>query len=206
MMANRHASSSQIDWQDLKERLTRAQAALAAAEQLSPEQAKAVMDERARSLAQVPKQALDTNEILEIMVFRLGNERMGIETRFVCEVDRPGDITSVPGSPHFLVGVTNLRGGVLAVMDLREFFGIPAVENNERSQIVILGGDHPDFAILVDEVYEVVGLHIDDVLEPPSSVFGMGGDCLRGVTKDALLVLDGEALLADERLYVDEGA
>jgi purine-binding chemotaxis protein CheW len=205
MMANPNASSGAMDWQSLKQRLARAQAAMAAAERLSPEQARAVMDQRARQLAQPPKPPVDSNQILEVMLFRLAAARMGLETRFICEVYRPSGITPVPGSPDFLVGVTNLRGGVLAVMDLHGFFGGTVAETHARSQVVVVGQERPEFGILVDEVYEVVRLHVGDVLEPSGSVSGMGADCLRGVTKDALLVLDGDSLLADERLFVNEG-
>ena len=163
------------------------------------------MDERARALAQVPERAPDTKEILEVMTARLANERIAIETRFVREVYRPGEITPVPGSPPFLVGVTNLRGEVLAVMDLREFFGLPAAETAERPQMVVVGLDRPEFGLVVDEIYEVAKLRIGEVLEPPGSVAGLSRDCLRGVTADALLVLDGHMLLTDRRLYVDEG-
>jgi purine-binding chemotaxis protein CheW len=199
------ATRARIDWQDLRARLGRAQAGLAAAEQLSAEQAKAVMDERARALAQVPERAPDTKEILEVLTARLANERIAIETRFVREVYRPGEITPVPGSPPFLAGVTNLRGEVLAVMDLREFFGLPAAETAERPQTVVVGLDRPEFGLIVDEIYEVAKLRIAEVLEPPGSIAGLSRDCLRGVTADALLVLDGHMLLTDRRLYVDEG-
>jgi purine-binding chemotaxis protein CheW len=205
MIGGSDARSGKMDWQARKERMARAQAALAAAEQLSEEQAKAVMDQRALALAEVPEQPPDTAQILEVMTFRLANEKMSIETRYVRGVQHPGEITPLPGSPPFLIGVTNLRGGVLAVMDLREFFGIPAAEDDSRSRIVIVGQGQPEFGMLADEVYEIVRLHIADLLDPPGSVSGMGRDCLRGVTKDALLVLDGAALLTDERLYVDEG-
>lgn len=205
MRPHGNAASARIDWQELRARLARAQAGLAAAEQLSAEQAKAVMDERARALARVPERDPDSKEILEVMTARLANERIAIETRFVCEVHRPADITPVPGSPSFLVGVTNLRGEVLAVMDLRELFGLPAAETGERPQTVILGLQRPEFGLIVDEIYEVAQLRVGDVLEPPGSVTGLSRDCLRGVTAEALLVLDGDRLLTDRRLYVDEG-
>ena len=48
-------------------------------------------------------------------------------------------------------------------------------------------------------------MRVGEVLEPPGSVDGLSRDCLRGVTADALLVLDGDRLLTDQRLYVDEG-
>lgn len=57
--------------------------------------------------------------------------------------------------------------------------------------------------MLADGVQEVVTLRIDRVLDPPGSVTGAGREYLRGVTRDALLVLDGDALLSDERLYID---
>ena len=205
MRPHGNAASARIDWQDLRARLARAQAGLAAAEQLSAEQAKAVMDERARALARVPERDPDSREILEVMTARLANEKIAIETRFVREVHRPADITPVPGSPSFLVGVTNLRGEVLAVMDLRELLGFPAAETRERPQTVILGLQRPEFGLIVDEIYEVARLRVGEVLEPPGSVDGLSRDCLRGVTADALLVLDGDRLLTDRRLYVDEG-
>ena len=163
------------------------------------------MDERARLLAQTPEQAPDTNEILEVITFRLGSERFAVETRFVCEVYEAGVVTPLPGSPRPFVGVTNLRGEILAVVDLREWFGVAPADGNQRTQLVIVGAERPEFGMVVDEVDEVRPLRIDEVFDPPGSVAGASRDWLRGVTEGALLVLDGHALLNDERLYVDEG-
>ena len=93
---------------------------------LSPEQAKAVLDERARALARVPPAAPKASEVLEIATFALANEHYGVETRYVREVVRLADYTPLPGAPAFLVGVLNLRGEILALIDLRTFFGVPA--------------------------------------------------------------------------------
>lgn len=205
MRTHGRAAGARIDWRELRARLARAQAGLAAANQLSAEQANAVMDERARVLAQIPERAPDTKEILEVMTARLAGERIAIETRFIQQVHCPAEITPVPGSPSFLVGVTNLRGEVLAVMDLRQLFGLSAARNVARPQMVILGLERPEFGLIVDEIYGVAKLRIGEVLEPPGSVAGLSRDCLRGVTADALLVLDGDGLLTDRRLYVDEG-
>jgi purine-binding chemotaxis protein CheW len=194
-----------IGWDTLKERLLRAQAGLAAAGQLSPEQAQAVMDHRAQALARVSEAAPPAKEILEVMTARLAGERIAVETRFVREVYRPAGITPVPGSPQFLVGVTNLRGGILAVLDLRGFFGLPALPGGPPPQMIVVGRERPEFGLVVDEIGEVTKLRIGEVLEPPASVTGLSRDCLRGVTADALLVFDGDMLLSDHRLYVDEG-
>jgi len=193
-----------IGWEALKERLVRAQAGLAAAGQLSSDQAKAVMDHRALALARIPEAAAPANEILEVLTAHLAGERIAIEIRFVREVYRPAGITPVPGCPPFLVGVTNLRGEILAVLDLREFFGLPAPPGGPPPQLIVVGRERPEFGFVVDEIGEVTKLRIGEVLEPPASVTGLSRDCLRGVTAGALLVLDGDMLLSDPRLVVDE--
>jgi purine-binding chemotaxis protein CheW len=197
-------SEMKLDWDEVKQRLALAQQAQTASERLTPEQVQQVMDRRAATLARVPDRRPDSSEILEVITFPLGQEQFAVETVFVREVYRSGDITPLPGSPAFVVGLTNLRGEVLAVMDLRKFFGIDAAEEGAHPQVVVLGNDRVEFGILVDDVYEVTTLRLEEILEPPGSVAGASRDYLRGVTKDALSVLDGAALLKDERLYVDE--
>lgn len=198
------ARSVGIDWDEVKQRLALAQQAQAASEQLSPERAKQVMDERAGALAHVPDQIPDSSEVLEIMTFPMGKEHFAIETRFVREVYRAGDITPLPDAPDFVVGLTNLRGEVMAVMNLRQMFHITAPAGEKRSQLVVLGKDRPEFGILVDDVFEVITVRLEDVLDPPGSVTGACREYLRGVTDSALLVLDGDALLNDDRLVIDE--
>ncbi len=192
-----------IDWQAIKERLARSQAALTAVEQLSPEEARALMDRRAELLAHVPERAPDTSEVLEVMTFRLGDERVAIETRFIHEVTLPSDVTPLPGGPDFLLGLTNLRGEVTAVIDLRQFLGITTAVPSENPQVLVLGDEHIQFGIVADAVNEVQVLRIDEILDPPGSIAGVSAECLRGVTSDALMVLDGQVLIQDERLYVD---
>lgn len=58
--------------------------------------------------------------------------------------------------------------------------------------------------MLVDEVHEVITVRIDEIAEAPGSVQGVSREYLRGVTEDAMLILNGDVLLADERLYMDE--
>ena len=193
-----------LDWDEVKHRLAQLNDAAAPSDEFSPEEADAVMEERARLLSRVPASAPDSDKLLEVMTFKLGNERFAIETRFVLEVYRANSIMPVPESPAFLRGLTNLRGEVLAVIDLRHLFDIAAKNRDETAQLIVLGRDRLEFGVPVDEVEEVVSLRIDQVLDPPDSVAGVGGEYLRGVTKDTLVIIDGEALLSDERLYMNQ--
>jgi purine-binding chemotaxis protein CheW len=143
--------------------------------------------------------------LLEVVVFTLAGERYALETRHVREIRALEDLTPLPGAPVFLAGVTNLRGQILAVIDLRTFFGVPARGLTDRTRLIVLGDERAEFGVLADTVAEVVTLGPGEVREPPGSVAGVARAYLRGVTGDALIVLAGEVLLQDPRLFIDQG-
>lgn len=196
----------EIDWQDVRSKLTRAAASSDEALSPSPEVTRAILAERARLLARVPAVPAGASEILSVMIFTLGNERYAVESRFLRGIVRVTDITPVPETPDFFAGVTNVRGEILALVDLRKLFGIAVTGLTDLSRIVVLGLERAELGLLADAVHEVMTLRRDALLEPPGPVAGIGPDTLLGVTEDALIVLDGEALLADPRLFVGFGA
>jgi purine-binding chemotaxis protein CheW len=203
MKHTRPAQKQEIAWQQVRKRLARALTATEESLELSPERARAVMEERARALARVPAEARAA-EVLQLAVFTLANERYGIETRFVREVVRLTDYTPVPGAPEFLVGVINLRGEILAVIDLRKFLGVAPRGVTDLSRVVVLGGERAEFGVLADTADEVLALRTDEVHEPPGTVTGIGREYLHGITAAALIVLDGSVLLQDGRLFIDQ--
>src|SRR6185369_15122442 len=101
-MKTRHRAPGGIDWQQVRARLAQARTALDESLRLSPERARAVMEERARTLAQVPPEAPAAAEVLEVVTFDLAGERYAIETRHTREVVRFTEPTPVPGAPEFL--------------------------------------------------------------------------------------------------------
>jgi purine-binding chemotaxis protein CheW len=192
-----------IDWREIYSRLDRA--AIAVRDALNPpaQHAQAILDERARALARVPTEPPRASEVLEVATFCLAEERYAIETRFVTKVMRLTDLTPIPGTPAFLAGVMNLRGEILAVLDLRPVLGLAPSAAGDPSWIVVLGDERDELALCIDAVLEVTTLRVDEVLEPTGSVASNNRPYHRGVTSDALIVLDGEALLRDDRLIVN---
>ena len=186
-------------------RLERATGALEEGQHLSPEKAHAILEERARMLARVPPQALGAADVLEVLSFALGQERYALETRFLREVLRFQELTPLPATPASLIGITNVRGQLLPVFDLRKLFAVTAGDATDSAGILVLGGERAEFGVLADAVFEVSRLGTDEVLEPPGSVAGVAREYLRGVTEKALVVLDGAVLLADPRLIIDQG-
>lgn len=193
-----------INWEKVRKRLARATAATEEVVILSPERGRAVMEARAHDLARLPPEAARDAEIVEVVCFVLANERYAVETRHVREVKALTEYTPIPGAPPFLLGVINLRGEILAVIDLRKFFGVAERGVTDLSRVIVLGGERAEFGVLADAAHEVMTLRTEELLEPPGSVAGIGREYLRGVTKDALIVLDGAVLLADGRLFIDQ--
>jgi purine-binding chemotaxis protein CheW len=204
MIRTRRNKDVPIDWDEARRRLARAQAAAAATHSPSPERARAILEERARSLARPLPEAKARGEVLELLTFGLGRERYAIETRFVREVTRLSDLTPVPGAPSFILGITNVRGEVVPVVDVRKLFGVAEKGLTDLSRLVVLGTEATEFGLLADAVHDVERLPGSEALDAPESVAGIGREYLRAVTRDALVVLDGEALLEDERLVVGE--
>jgi purine-binding chemotaxis protein CheW len=205
MSPHRRIRAEKIDWARVRRRLARAIEMTEAAERLSPERARAVMDERARALACAPAQPVRVGTV-EVVVFSLGGERYAVETGHVREVRALTDLTPLPGAGDLVAGVTNLRGQILVVFDLRGLFGAARGDRDaEGARVVVLGSGRAELGILADAVHEVAVLR-EDELRPAESLGADGGwDCVRGVTAEGLLVLDGAALLGDPRLFVDQG-
>lgn len=164
---------------------------------------RAILDERARRLAAVAGEAATPPaEELEVATFTLAGEEYAIETRYVREIIPLGDFTPVPGGPNFLFGVVNLRGEILAVFDLRPLLGLAGERISDLFRIIVLGNPRAEFGVLVDAVHEVTKLPLAVVLDIPGT--DEHHRYVRGVTKDALVLLDGGLLINEPRFALDK--
>jgi len=103
----------------------------------------------------------------QLVIFELSNEFYGVEIGTVEGIIKMQPITAVPHAPPFVEGVTNLRGTVLPVMDLRKRFGQPPQTATKDSRIVVAVMGTLKVGMVVDGVSEVLRV-ADDAIEPPS--------------------------------------
>src|SRR5690606_30696397 len=139
--------------------------------------------------------------ILQWVTFRLDNETYGINVMQVQEVLRHTDIAPVPGAPVYVLGIINLRGNVVTVIDTRQRFGLPSAEVTEQTRIVIIEADRQVVGILVDSVAEVVYLRQYEIEPAPNVGTDESAECIQGVCNknDELLILvDLEKLMTDD--------
>ncbi|BCE01883.1 chemotaxis protein CheW [Marinicellulosiphila megalodicopiae] len=138
--------------------------------------------------------------ILQWVTFRLDNETYGINVMQVQEVLRYTEIAPVPGAPNYVMGIINLRGNVVTVIDTRERFGLPSQELSDNTRIVIIETDEQVVGILVDAVAEVVYLRQSEIELAPNVGNDESAKFIQGVChkNDELLILvELEKLLSD---------
>ncbi|MFQ3207603.1 MAG: purine-binding chemotaxis protein CheW [Glaciecola sp.] len=146
--------------------------------------------------------ASDPNdEVLQWVTYRLDEETYGINVMQVQEVLRYTEIAPVPGAPDYVLGIINLRGNVVTVIDTRSRFGLPPTEPTDNSRIVIIESDEQVVGILVDSVAEVVYLRSSEIDSAPNVGTEESAKFIQGVSnqKGQLLILvDLNKLLNDD--------
>ena len=139
--------------------------------------------------------------IIQWVTFHLDNEKYGIKVMQVQEVLRMTEIAPVPGAPHYVIGIINLRGSVVTVIDTRKRFGLLEAETDDETRIVIVEADNNVVGILVDSVAEVVDLKMSEIETAPNVGNDESSKYIQGVSsrEDELLILvDVNKLLSDE--------
>lgn len=139
--------------------------------------------------------------IIQWVTFHLDNEKYGIKVMQVQEVLRMTEIAPVPGAPHYVLGIINLRGNVVTVIDTRRRFGLSDAESDDETRIVIVEADNNVVGILVDSVAEVVDLKTSEIETAPNVGNDESSKYIQGVSSrnDELLILvDVNKLLSDE--------
>jgi len=152
-------------------------------------------------MANVVAKANDNDEVIQWVTFRLADETYGINVMQVQEVLRISEIAPVPGAPHYVLGIINLRGNVVTVVDTRIRLGLKTTEVTDSSRIVIIEGSKHVVGILVDCVAEVVDLRASELESAPNVGNDESAKYIQGVAShgDELLILvDLNKLLTDE--------
>lgn len=141
------------------------------------------------------------DEVLQWVTFRLENETYGINVMQVQEVLRYTDIAPVPGAPSYVLGIINLRGNVVTVIDTRSRFGLPYSEATDSTRIVIIEAEKQVIGILVDSVAEVVYLRTSEIDNAPNVGTEESAKFIQGVSNrdgELLILVDLNKLLDEE--------
>lgn len=184
-----------VDWEALRARLDATRAAFqhANSDALDETAARAVLQRRAALLA---KRAVidDEGDVRSMITFRLGAEGWAIDATLVLHVFRLHSLALLPGAAPPIHGVTMWRGQVLTLLDFRSLLGISMNALNDLGRVIVVGRSRAVFGFVVDSVTGARNINLEE-LDAASGQTARRHPLVRGITSDALLVLDGDAVL-----------
>jgi purine-binding chemotaxis protein CheW len=163
-----------------------------------------ILRARARALARPPQVAETAGSSLEVLEFRLARESYAVETRHVQEVHPLKNLTPLPCTPPFVLGVVNVRGRITPVIDIKKFFDLPDKGLTDLHRIILVRGNGLELGLLADVIVSVRRVRLDSLQASLPTLTGIRAEYLKGVTAERLVVLDLDRLLADPKIVVNE--
>jgi purine-binding chemotaxis protein CheW len=151
-------------------------------------------------------------ETRQYLTFILDGELFALDISKVREVLDYTKITKVPQMPEFMLGVINLRGTVVPVIEMRTKFGMNRVDRTVNTCIVIveitLDGENVILGALVDSVQEVFDLEPDQIEPPPKIGMRLKTEFIKGMGKKEekfIIILDIDRVFSSEELVMLQG-
>lgn len=199
-----HENAAGIDWEAAHAGLAAAQRAAEKGFAPSPEEQDEILKARARALSREAVESNGANGWMDAVVFTMAHERYAVAHEYVREVYPLQELTPIPCTPPFILGVVNIRGQIMPLTDLKKFFGLPEKGLSDVNRVVVLHAPGVEIAIIADLV---IGMRQFDPRKLQSelpTISGIGREYLRGVAADGTIVLETAALLRDARLIVND--
>jgi purine-binding chemotaxis protein CheW len=110
----------------------------------------------------------------------------------------------MPCAPPFVLGIINVRGQILSVIDIKKFFDLPEKGLTDLNKVIILHSDSTEFGILADVILGVRSVSLSELQPSLPTLTGIRQEYLKGVTKERLVILDAAKLLCDKRIIIHE--
>ena len=193
-----------IDRDQIRQRLSSVQYSLEHSLEVPEKKRKEILQSRARTLSQEPQEEDTTQIYIEVLEFMLAYERYGIDSSFIREVYPLRELTPVPCTPAFILGIINIRGKILSILDIKKFFDIPEKGLTDLNKIIVLHSDKMKFGILADVIIGMRKVSLDKLQPPLPTLTGIREEYSKGVTEDSMVVLDAFKILSDKKIVLHE--
>jgi len=189
-------SAGVLDWDEIHRRMEAVREAIDHGWKPTLEEKAKLLCARAEALAREPARKDTSEQALEVVEFLLAHEHYGLELQYVREVYPLKDLTPLPGTPVFILGVTNVRGQVLAVVDIKKLFGLPDRGLTDLNKIIIIHTPEAELGVLADSVVGLCPVPVSEVQPSLPTLKGIREDFLRGITRKSMVLLDAQKLLS----------
>lgn len=193
-----------IDWHEVKRRMDSVRAAVEHIASPASQETQRILKARAQMLARTTEPAETGSERIEVLEFVLARENYAVETQHVRDVYPLEYLTPLPCTPAFVLGIVNLRGEILSVIDIKKFFDLPEKGLSNLNKVIVLESGAMRFGILADAIVGVHRIAVAGIQKSLPTLTGIREQYLKGVTPDRTTILDAEALLTDPKMVIQE--
>jgi purine-binding chemotaxis protein CheW len=149
-----------------------------------------------------------TKNTIELATFYVGNALCGMDILKVQEINKLMEMTKVPQAPDYMVGILNLRGQIVTIIDLGQKLGLGSVEISNESRNIIINAPGEHVGLLVTKISDVVMADPDKIEPAPANMSGVQGSFFTGVykTENKLIgILDIKEVLRIESENLSRG-
>ena len=175
-------------------------------EKIEPTKKRKILMERAAAIAMPPLKEVDNGIEIDGLGFMLADDLYLVEAVLVVEVILLRELTPLPCCPPFILGIINLRGRILSVINLKTFLNLPEKGITNLNRVIIVKHKNIEVGLLVDEVIGKIPFAMDQLLTAMPTLSSKQKEYLIGVTKNRAVVFDIKKFLSDEIIVINEEA
>jgi len=205
-MSKQSSVESDSLWYSVRARLELTREALVRGLQPSEEERRRVLKKRARTIAREPSQREGERAHIDVVEFVIAHECYGIESIYLREVYPLREFTPLPCTPSFVMGIMNIHGQIVSIVDLKAIFELTGDAPCHRNRVLILQHGGMEMGLLTDAILGLRSIPLSHIQTSLSTLTDIRAEFFRGVTDDGVVILDGSKILGDERIIVDEEA
>ena len=148
------------------------------------------MSEKLKSILQKQQEqqnssdSKESEDIIQLVGFIVGSEELAVPILNIQEIIKPIECTKVPSVPDYVLGVFNLRGSILPLIDLRRKFGLPPISQNEDTRYIVIKTENNEAGFVIDRLTKAIRINQTDIEAPPETfhkeeggnnmIFGIG--------------------------------
>ncbi len=199
-------SKAEFDWLNLHRRLEESRAALTAESSIPARR------RSERFFARVPgcwRRVAKRRQRLLTCCWKLWSLSWGLSTTalnlsHIREIHPLSEFTPLPCTPAFVLGLVNVRGQILSIINIKKLFDLPEKGLTDLNKVIVVHADHMELGILADAILGVRSITPEEFHPALPTLTGIRAEYLKGITKDPLVVIDMEKILSDEKILVNE--
>lgn len=169
----------------------------------STDKNKQILRDRARAIAQKPV-VQEKGEVITVLEFVLSYETYAIETMYIREVVPLREIIPLPGLPDFVLGLINIRGEILSILDIKKFFQLPGQQLSDLNKVIILTNGRLTFGVLADRVNGIKEVEMNDIFNTVINFRDKRDEYLHGITSSRIILLDGKKLFNEKKIIIHQ--